>query len=136
MAEFVSGSTMTLTWVTTTYGTVTLNADYRACKITPSVDVIDGTAGADTNKVKYLGKTDVKADVELVTQAGGTATNAALNAGVQGTLFVGPEGTVAGKPKFTLPAFSTGATYDFPYADIAKITCGFEANGPYIIGTY
>ena len=134
MAEYVSGTLMKLTWVTATYGTITLDADYRSCKFTPSVDVVDGTAGADTSKVKYMGMRDAKADIELVTQTGGTATNAALDAGVGWTLVIQSEGTATGKPKITLPSFSTGATYDFPYNDVAKITCGFECQGAYTVG--
>ena len=136
MTEFVAGLTMYISWVTATYGTVALEGNYRTFTLTPTVDVLDGTAGADVNKVKYLGKTDIKADLEMLTQTGGTLLNSALNAGVQGTLFIGPEGTAVNKPKFTLPCFSTGAKYEYPYADMAKITCGFEANGAYAIGNW
>src|SRR5512143_2561374 len=95
--EFRAGPSLKGTW-TCSVGTIGLNADYRTCSFTPSVDVIDGTAGADTSKVKYMGMRDVTVDMTLVQQTGGTALNAALDAGVQGTLVIYPEGTAVGKP--------------------------------------
>ena len=142
MAEFRAGPTMVATWTfgtqaisggTLAAGTLTLNADYRTCNFTPTVDVIDGTSGADTSKVKYMGMRDVTVDMTLVQQTGGTALNLALDAGVQGTLVIKPEGTAAGKPVFTIPAFCTGGKFSFPYNDIADISVSFSGQGAYSI---
>src|SRR5512138_3356187 len=99
MAEFMSGSTMILSWVWSG-GTASMNADYQTCKITQTADIKDGTSGADTTKVKLVSFKDCTIDVGLVTQGGGTAVNAALVAGNIGTLTVQPEGTATGKPKY------------------------------------
>jgi hypothetical protein len=134
--EFIAGRTMVMTWtyvIGTTAGTVSLAPDYRTFRFNETVDVKDGTAGSDVNKVKYLSFKDASIDVELVAQTGGTALNAALAAGVQGTLTVYPEGTASGKPLITFPSFSKGTSFDFPYDDVAKITTGWEANGQYTV---
>jgi hypothetical protein len=125
---------MKLVWVWSG-GTVNLDGDYRTCTFTSSVDVVDGTAGADANKVKYMGMKDATANVSLVAQTGGTAMNAALVAGNVGTLTIQPEGTATGKPKITFPSFSTGASYEYPYNDVALLSCGFEANAAYTVGS-
>ena len=131
--EFVAGPLMNLDWIWSG-GTISLDGDYRTCTFTPSVDIVDGTAGADPNKVKYMGMKDANCAVTLVTQTGGTALNAALDAGVGGTLIIQPEGTATGKPKITFPSFSTGAAYEYPYNDVAVISVTFEAQGAYTIG--
>src|SRR5512138_3139569 len=113
MAEFVSGPLMKLSWVWSG-GTATLDADYRTCKFNQEIDVIDGTAGADANKVKYMGLKDGSVEVTLVQQTGGTAFNAAVAAGNIGTLTIQPEGTAVNKPKITFPSFSSGPSYDWP----------------------
>lgn len=135
MAEFVSGSTMVLQWIWSG-GTTSLAADYRTVTWTPAVDIVDGTAGADTSKTLYMGKRSATCDITLVTQAGGTALNAALDAGVTGTLIVGPEGTATGKPKITFPSFSQGAKLDYPYNDVAVISCTFASQGAYTVSNY
>jgi hypothetical protein len=131
--EFVSGPLMKLSWIYSG-GTLSLDGDYRTCKFTPSVDIVDGTAGADANKVKYMGMKDATADITLVAQTGGTALNSALDAGVGGTLIIQPEGTATGKPKITFPSFSGGASYEYPYNDVAVLSCTFNAQGSYTIG--
>src|SRR5512146_2387739 len=140
--EFRAGPTMVATWTypgqavgagSIAAGTASLAPDYRTCTFTPSVDVIDGTAGSDTSKVKYMGMRDVTVDMTLVQQTGGTTINQCLDAGVQGTLVLYPEGTAAGKPVFTVPAFSTGAKMDWPYNDIAVISVSFSGQGAYTI---
>ncbi len=133
--EFIAGPSAIITWTYgTTPGTITLQGDYRTCSIKSSGEIKDGTAGADTNKVNYFGMRDISVDIELVTQTGGTAMNAALDANVIGTLVIQPEGTATNKPKFTIPAFSQGASYSFPYNDVATISVTFSANGAYTIG--
>lgn len=131
--EFVPGPLLKANWIWSG-GTIALDPDYRTCTFTPSVDIVDGTAGADTSKVKYMGMRDFNVSMTLVTQTGGTLLNAALDAGVGGTLIIQPEGTATGKPKFTCPAFSTGASFEFPYNDVAQISVTFEGQGAYTIG--
>lgn len=135
MPEF-SGSAVVLSWIWSG-GTVTLQGDYRKCSIKPSVDILDGTAGSDSRKIKYPDRGDIAVDIELVAQTGGTALLAALAAGVQGTLIVGPEGTATNKPKTTLSAISGGLNQELVYNDIAILTNAFVGDGTtYTQGAY
>lgn len=138
MSEFVSGPTMVLQWIWSG-GTVSLAADYQACKWSPSTDYAETTAGSDTNKGRLATIKDAKADVTLVgptSTTGGTSYAAALAPGVGGTLIIGPEGTATGKRKITFPCFSDGLATDFPYNDICMITDSFTGNGSFTDGSY
>ncbi len=130
MAEFISGQTMALSWIGT-WGTLTLNADYRTCTWTPSVDFYDGTAGADTVKARIAGMKDATCSITMVNPSGGTAYYTNLDAGKGGTLIIQPEGTATGKRKITYPCWSNGAQYEHPYNDVATVSCTFTANGAY-----
>lgn len=126
---------MVLQWIWSG-GTTSLAADYRNVTWSPSIAYAETTAGSDTNVGRLTTIKDATAAIELVNAAGGTALYAALNAGVAGTLIIGPEGTATGKRKITFPCFSDGAQYPMPYADVATVTCGFTGNGAYTDSAY
>lgn len=136
MAEFISGPTMVLTW-TYSGGTIALAGDYRTCTFTPTVAYVDSSAGSDTHVGRLTALKDSTAAITLVQQAGtgGTAIQAALATGTGGTLKIQPEGTASGKRVITMPAYSDGAVVDFPYAEVAVISCGFTGNGAFTDST-
>ena len=138
MAEYISGPVAVWTWVYSgNSGTITLSTDYRNASFQPSVNYSDASAGSDTHIVRLTALKDSKASMTLVNQTGNAATTrAALAAGVSGTLTMGPEGTVAGKPKIIMPAFCDGANYDNPYSDVATISVGFTGTGSYTETTF
>lgn len=133
MAEFVSGPTLVLSWIYSG-GTIALAGDYRTCTWSPSVAYVESSAGSDTHVGRLTALKDATASVTLVAQTAGTQINAALAPGVGGTLIIQPEGTATNKRKITFPCFSDGASYDYPYADIAMITIGFTGNGTHTDG--
>ena len=118
---------MILQWITSA-GTFDIKADFRNVNWSPSVAYADASAGQDTQVGRLPTLKDATADIELVNAAGGTALYAAMNAGQAGTLIIGPEGTATGKRKITLPAYSDGAKYAHPYADVATITNSFSGS--------
>ena len=119
MAAF-SGSAMYLGWVWSG-GTVTLHGDFRQFDWTPSLALIESTAGADTFREFLPGIGEGGAiSLSMVMQAGGTALIAALARGNVGTLLYGPEGTATNKPKSTIPAISKGPAYSQPYNDVVE----------------
>lgn len=135
MPEF-SGSALVMSWIWPG-GTVTLNADYRKCNLSPSVDTIETSAGSDARHGRLATLKDMAANIELVAQTGGTAVLAALAEGVVGTLIVGPEGTATNKPKTTFSAISMGAQQQYAYADVSILTCDFQGDGTtYTQGAY
>lgn len=129
------GSSLNVSWVYSG-GTVDLSGDFRTFTYTPSVDMVDQTAGADTQKTYLAGLKDGQASLTAVMQAGGTATSNALVEGTSGTLTVGPEGTATAKQKIVIPAIAMGARFNIPYADVVELSCDFQQNGARTDGWY
>jgi hypothetical protein len=121
-----AGSALNLQWVYSG-GTVQLETDFRNFGWTPSLNFIDATAGADTYEELLASYgTGVEIPVTMVLQADGTALLAALDRQTAGTLIYGPEGTANGKPKYTIPATSSGPQFSQPFDDIVEITANFR----------
>jgi hypothetical protein len=110
-------------------GTVVLSGDFRTFSTSPSVDLYEATAGADTHKSYLPGVKDQTIQVGLVQQEGGTVLMLALREGTQGTLVVGPEGTVVTKLKETYPAISMGPNLSQPYNNVPELSVTFQQNG-------
>jgi len=132
------GTSLNIQWLYLA-GTNVLSGDYLTANYAPSVDMIDETAGADTNHL-YLaaqkdGKFTASGNLQGAAIAGGTIMGTALVEGFFGTLVWSPEGTGAGKAKYTLPAFSQGLTFDYAYNDLVKWKCDFQASGARVDGT-
>ena len=120
-------------------GTTILSGDYLTANYAPSADMVDETAGADTHHV-YLaaqkdGKFSVSGNLQGAAVAGGTVMGTVLQEGYFGTLIWSPEGTAAGKPKYTIPAYSGGLNFDYAYADLVKWKCDFQQSGARVEGT-
>ena len=135
MAAF-SGSALYLAWVTAG-GTTTLHGDFRQFDWTPTLSLIDSTAGADTFR-EYIGGIGEGGDisVSLVMQAGATALISALARGTAGTLIYAPEGTATGKPKSTIPAISKGPAYSQPYDDVVEFKVSWQQSAAESNTTY
>ena len=134
MAEF-TGTNLLLSWIWSG-GTVTLGGDYRTVSWNPTVAYADISAGNDTHVGRLTTLKDATAAVTLVDSSPGTATYAALGAGVAGTLIISPEGTASGKRKITFPCFSDGAVPSYTYNDTTTISVNFTGNGAYTDGAY
>lgn len=121
-----SGSALYLAWVYSG-GTITLHGDFRQFDWTPSLSLIESTAGADTFR-EYISGIGEGGDigVSLVMQTGSTALLSALARGVSGTILYGPEGTATGKPKSIIPAISKGPAYSQPYDDIVELKISWQ----------
>jgi hypothetical protein len=120
-------------------GTTLLNGDYLSFNYTPSVDLVDETAGADTNKVYLAAQKDGKASASGNFQTGsggnGTAMGTVLQEGYFGTIAWSPEGTAAGKARYSMPAYSQGVKFDYAYADLTKWACDWQQSGTRVEGT-
>ncbi len=133
-----TGSALDVKWVDTT-GTVTISGDQTLFEYAPSIDLVDQTAGADTNKT-YLttlkdGKASMTALLQAGTASGGTLTFSRLSEGTPGTIIWSPEGTAASKPKYTMPAISMGANFSYPFDNRTEVKVDFQQNGARIEGT-
>ena len=127
-----SGSALVVTWIQAAATTV-LTGDHKSFTYTPSIDLIDATAGADTNKSYLNGPKDGNAtfnsNFQSGTNSGGTVMTATLTEGAIGTIEWQPEGTAVPKPKYSMPAISQGAALSNPYADVSEITVNWQQNG-------
>ena len=117
-------------------GTVILTPDFRTMALTPSGDMYDQSAGADTDKTYITGIKDGQFSFAGLYQSGGTVLYTALAWGTEGTIVYGREGTATGKPKETFPAISQGAVVNVQYNNLIEISCNFQKNGATVNGAY
>ena len=134
MAEY-TGSNLSVSFIHPS-GTLTLNTDYRSLSATPSIGMVQATAGSDANHTYLTTIKDGKYSYRGVAQTAGTVLKAALAPGVIGTLIIGAEGTTATNQKETCPVISMGASYSYPYDNIVEISCDFQANGAVVLGVF
>lgn len=120
-------------------GTIVMHGDYRTFTYTPSGDLADQTAGADTHK-SYLptlkdGKASFQGLLQGTSAVGGTLMAAGCAELLSGTLKWSPEGTALGKTLYTMPVISMGAALSYPYADVCDVKIDFQQNGARTEGT-
>jgi hypothetical protein len=131
-----SGAGLYANWIWSG-GTIVMSADYRTMNYTPSVDLYEDTAGADTAKSYIAGVKSGQATFTGVDQSGTmVAWGTALMEGQSGTLIIGPEGTVAGKRKITIPAICQGAPVTWPYNNVCELNVTWQQNGARTEGIY
>ena len=129
-----SGTAAVAVW-TTSSGTSTLSGDFRNFSYNTGIELINTTAGADADATHIVGVKSGQFACELVRQAAGTALEAELVVGKEGTLTYSPEGTAATKRLFTIPATVTSSAFANPYNDVVSISAGWERNGAGSLGT-
>lgn len=137
MAEFI-GNGLVCQWIDAS-GTAIITANYQKVTETPSIELIDVTAGADAAKVYLASFKDYKVNVSGLEDTGGTIGALAgtrLAPGASGTLIVGPEGTASGKPKRTYPVLSMGITRNYAFAGAAEFSVDFQGWGTVTEGTF
>lgn len=134
MTEY-TGKNLYAQW-TCAAGAVSLEGDFRTFSLKPSIALVKGTAGSDADEVYLATVKDAQMSWAGVAQTGGTILEDYLVEGTEGTLVIGPEGTVTGKRKWTIPAIALGGQIQIPYADIVEITCDFQKTGALIRGIW
>ena len=135
MAEF-TGQNLYVQWNAGAAGTIDLSGDFRTVSWNPSIGMVDATAGSDPFKTYLTTQKDTTVSYGGVFPTAGTAIENALLAGQYGTLTIGPEGSVAGKRKYTLPSFSQGGKFNFAYSDVVELACDFQGSGTATYGTF
>ena len=124
--EFV-GSALYASWAAvnsagSVLGSVQLNTDFRNFVYTPSMDLVDATAGADAAKRNIASFKGGQITCSQIMQSDlGTATMTYLAEGQRGTMTWGEAGTVATKPKHVAGFLCLGSTFSTPYNDIVII---------------
>ena len=127
MTEY-SGASAIGTWVTAT-GTTSLMGNQRSVDYTPSVDMIETTAGTDGNKTYIAGPKDGQLSMTLLSQASGSALLAQFTEGQIGTI-TNLSSAASGEAFKTFRAICLGATQSWPYADVCTINVSWQQSGP------
>lgn len=117
-------------------GTVNIHGDQRNFSFTPSMEMIDSTAGADSYRRRISSFKDATAAYSGLAQTDGTAFLAACAEGNNGTLIFGEAGTVAGRPKVTMPARAQGVTRNVPFNDVVTYDVSWQSNGDVTYGNW
>jgi len=113
-----------------TFGGTVVSGDQRTLSKNGSVDTVDTTAGADTDKSYALTLRDATFDITILDNGGdGSAVRAALHEGNSGTLIYAPEGTAAGKPKYECYAHVTSFNTAFPYDGEVEFQVSLQKSG-------
>jgi hypothetical protein len=117
-------------------GTIALSGDQRSLTVDREVDVVDITAGSDTDKSYLATLKDGTAEIEVMDQASNAATGleAALAEGTSGTLIYAPKGTAASSPKRGFAAIVQSISVEYPYSDAVVYTLSFQKSGTLIYG--
>jgi hypothetical protein len=133
-----SGTALVVNWLYGA-GTILLSGDYTQFAYNPAIELLDETAGADPAQLFIAGlksgQAQLTTKMQSGTGAGGTLMTSSLNEGNFGTLIVNPVGTAAGAQKMTIPAFSGGAQWNFPFKEIVEISASFTQSGVRTDGT-
>lgn len=130
-----AGSALYAHWIWSG-GTIVLSTENRNFSFNETLETIDATAGSDATRRKIASFKNATASMTYTAQNDGTALLTALAAGVVGTLIFGEAGSVAGKPKTTMPAISLGINRSVPYADVVTYDISWESNADRTYGVW
>jgi len=117
MAKYV-GKDLTITFAGTD-----LKAEFKKLSTTEDCDLVDCSAGADTNHDYLATLKDGSADLDLLEISGGTALWAAIAPGASGTLTWAPNGTAS---QTVATAYVKSRKRDIPFDDCVAISVSFQ----------
>jgi len=113
---------------------VEIQVNMRDFQMDDQYDMADSTAGSDVDKTHILTLRDVSFSLPILETIGeaGSAYRTAIKNGAEGTMVFGPEGTVAGKPKYSCLASVTGIQRTYPYSDVVQANVTLQRQGSWI----
>lgn len=114
-------------------GTATLSGKQRNLSNDSTIDTVDVSSGADTEKSFLTTLGDATFTLTMLDDfLGGSATHRACARGNHGTLEWGPLGTATGNPKYSCMAFVTGFSTEYPYDGEVEYEVEFQKDGAWI----
>ena len=134
------GSALYVHWVGSA-GTTVLWAESRTFSVDEQANTIDVTVRSDTAKAFLADFPAISATMAGLdtagTVTGGTSAQLwdRLNVGDLGTIVWGPEGTVSGYRKKSMPALVKGKKFDSPYDGAVTWELSFDSQGGTVGGT-
>lgn len=115
------------------FGSATMTTRYRSADREETVELVDKSSGADTHKSYLAALKESNFAMEFLRD--GTAAWAACAPGTEGTLTYNPEGTAAGKPKYTAVAIVESRGESNPYNDLLTMTVSWQLQAAFTEGT-
>ena len=109
--------------LTVSFAGTSLEAEFKKLSTTEDADLVDCSAGADTNHDYLATLKDGSADLDLLEVTGATATWAAIAPGASGTLTWKPNGTVT---HTVATAYVKSRKRDIPFDDCVAISVSFQ----------
>ncbi len=112
------------------FGGTVLSGDQRTVSWDYTVDTVDVSAGADSDR-DYLAtlKDATISATFLDNSTAGSALRRACYVGGTGELIIGPEGTATGKPKYACVALVTSFKPEYPYDGEVLFDVGWQRCG-------
>jgi hypothetical protein len=130
-----AGTSLKVNWIWAS-GTLAMDGDYRTFTYTPSIDLFDQTAGADTSRSFVNSYKAGEASFAGLLQSGSApAWGSALVEGNAGTIIYYPEGTANGNWRGTVPAISLGMAQNLQYNALVETSVSWTQNGARTEGT-
>ena len=113
-----------------------LNTNFRTFSHAETIDLVDQSAGSDTNKTYLTALKDGTSPLTFKYKAGDTAQWGLVALGAEGTLECGAEGTAAGKPRSYVNAIVQSRTKSMTYNDLVVVDISFQYSGGVTDSTY
>lgn len=114
----------------TASGTAVLTGNQRTVDLEETMETADHTGGTANYRRRKKTVGDISVSVEVLWPGeGGTAANAIVAMGAEGTIWIAPLGTASGKPKGAYPVIPTGRSLPIPFDGELLQTYTFEGNG-------
>ena len=124
MAKY-RGSALIAVWIWPG-GTLILQGAYESLETNFEIELLDVSSGSDTDREYIPGLRKGGITYKTFDDTAGTATVVAFREGTFGTLLWGPQGTVAGLPKYGCAAFVRSAKTPLPFDKPAELEIALE----------
>lgn len=112
------------------FGGTVVSGKQRTLSKNGSMDTVDTTSGADTDKSYATTLRDATFDITILDDGtAGANARQALAEGNSGTLIYGPEGTATGKPKYECYAHVTSFNTSYPYDGEVEFQVSLQKSG-------
>lgn len=132
--KYEAGAAITFRWIWSG-GTLDFSGDYT--KFSPGFDIemLDGSAGNDADRVYVPGKKDGTASLTVWdTVAGGSIYEQAFAVGNGGSLYWGTQGSAAGKPKRAIFGYVKSFKPKLDFDSLAAFDIEIQKSGAVLAG--
>lgn len=118
------------------FGTVDVSGQGRSFEVSQSADEVDATTYGSTDKEYIVGLVERDSSLEILDDDTSSTIRNALKPGMTGELKWFPQGSVAGKPSFTVgTALVREQNMSYPYDDVVLLSTSIRLSGAVVEST-